>query len=613
MSASKIRNIAIIAHVDHGKTTLVDALLKHSGLFRDNEELPTQMMDSNQLERERGITILAKNTAITYGDYRINIVDTPGHADFGGEVERVLNMVDGVLLVVDAWDGPMPQTRFVLKKALAHGLKPIVLINKIDRPDTRPAWTLDQILELFIELGADDEQIEFPVIYGSARDGVFYPEIPDADSEKHDARLLLDQIVRTIPEPAVTLDGPLQLLVSNIDFDPYVGRLAIGRIERGTLTVGDHVAVVRHGEEEEMRNTRISKIMVFEGLDRKEVPAADAGQIVCLSGIDNVEIADTITAPEHIEPIPFEAIDEPTMSLTFWVNNSPFAGREGKYLTSRQILERLEREMEKNLAMQMEKGQTTDHFVVKGRGELHLSILVEEMRREGYEFQLSRPEIILKEVDGQKMEPEELLYIDCPEDKTGVVIEKLAQRKAELEEMSPAEKGFVRMVFRIPSRGLFAYRGEFLTDTRGEGIMNSVLDRYIPYKGDIPYRKKQVLVASEAGTATAYALDHAQERGQLIIAPGTEVYEGMIVGVTQRGEDVTLNVCKQKQKTNFRAAGVDDAPVLSPPLDMSLESALEFIAEDELIEVTPQSIRLRKKILNSGERIKRQKRREQGR
>ncbi|MDO5734173.1 MAG: translational GTPase TypA [Eubacteriales bacterium] len=603
----KIRNIAIIAHVDHGKTTLVDALLKHSGLFRDNEDLPEQMLDSNDLERERGITILAKNTAINYGDYLINIVDTPGHADFGGEVERVLNMVDGVLLVVDAWEGPMPQTRFVLKKALASGLKPIVLINKVDRNLSRPDIAYDQVLDLFLDLGADEQQLEFPIIYGSARDGIFYPDYELKPSEATDAGILLDAITEHIPAPQVDRDGPLQMLVANIDFDSYVGRLAIGRITRGELKTGSNLAVVREGSPE-VRQTRVAKAMVYSGLMQQEVNTAGAGEIVLLAGIDGVEIGDTLVDPEHPEPLPFTDIDEPTMALTIWVNNSPFAGREGKYLTSRQILARLEREIEKNLAMKLEEGKATDHFILKGRGELHLSILVEEMRREGYEFQLSRPEIILKEIDGVLSEPEELLYVDCPENKTGVVIEKLAGRKAELQKMESSERGIVRMVFRIPSRFLFAYRSEFLSDTRGQGVLNSVLDRYVPYRGDSPKRNKQVLVAAETGVATAYALSHAEARGQLMITAGTQVYEGMIVGVTQRGEDVSVNVCKQKQKTNFRAAGVDDAPNLSPPIQMTLESALEFIDEDELIEVTPENIRLRKKILNSGERIKQQKR-----
>lgn len=605
-SPDKIRNIAIIAHVDHGKTTLVDKLLKQAGLFHEHEEVQEQVMDSNALERERGITILAKNTAIKYKDYQINIIDTPGHADFGGEVERVLNMVDSVLLVVDAWEGPMPQTRFVLRKALEAGLKCLVMINKVDRNLSRPDEALDKVIDLFIDLGAEGDQLEFPVIYGSARTGEFYPNFPLDEEQRSDASLLLDLIVDELPAPAVQDTGPFQMLVANIDFDPYLGRLATGRIQRGEVKSGETVAIIdRDGQK---RQSRISKLMTYAGLGKRELDSARAGEIILLSGLGPVEIGESICNLEEPEALPFQAIDEPTMSLTILVNNSPFAGQDGKYLTSRQILARLEREIEKNPAMQMTPGETSEQFILKGRGELHFSILIEEMRREGYEFQLSRPEIILKEEAGQLLEPEEILYVDCPEDKTGVVIEKLSARKAELLKMENAREGQVRMEFKIPSRFLFAYRSEFLSDTRGEGVINSVIDSYVPWRGPSPERHQQVLVAADTGTATAYALAHAEARGELIISPGDRVYEGMIVGVTQRGEDVTLNVCKEKQKTNFRAAGVDDAPRLSPPLHFSIERALEFIAEDELIEVTPQGIRLRKKILNSGQRIKERKR-----
>ncbi len=601
----KIRNLAIIAHVDHGKTTLVDSLLRYAGLFRENEEVQSQVMDSNALERERGITILAKNTAIHYRGYQINIVDTPGHADFGGEVERVLNMVDGVLLLVDAWEGPMPQTRFVLKKALAAGLRPIVMVNKIDRQLAQPEAAYDQVLDLFIDLGAESEQLDFPVIYGSAKNGEFYPHYPLVEAERSDAGLLLDLMIDALPAPSVSVEGPLQMLVANIDFDPYLGRLAIGRIQRGIVTNGSHQAILSQDGQE--RHGRVARLMTFDGLKRDEVERAGAGEIVMIAGLGDIEIGETICDPDCLEALPFRAIDEPTMALTMMVNNSPFAGREGTYLTSRQILARLERELEKNPAMQMSPGESRDQFVLKGRGELHFSILIEEMRREGYEFQLSRPQILTREIDGVLCEPEEIVYIDCPEDKTGIVIEKLSQRRAELEKMESGHGGQMHLEFRIPSRFLFAYRSEFLSDTRGEGILNSMLDRYIPVKGQSPRRNVQVLVASETGQATAYALSHAEARGQLMISPGTAVYEGMIVGTTQRGEDVALNVCKQKQKTNFRAAGVDDAPNLSPPIEMSIERALEFIAEDELIEVTPESLRLRKRILNAGERIKIQK------
>lgn len=603
----EIRDIAIIAHVDHGKTTLVDAMLKQSGLFRANETVETRMMDSNDLERERGITILAKNTAIQYNDVRINIVDTPGHADFGGEVERVLKMVDGVLLVVDAYDGPMPQTRFVLRKALDMGLTPIVVINKIDRSDARADEVVDMVLELFIELGANDEQIDFPIIYTSARDGAAFYELPDEITpellEKADIRPLLDTIVRAIPAPSGNPEGPLQVLVSNIDYDTYVGRMAIGRIERGVIREGDR-SVLIHASGQTGREAKIGKVLIFDGLRRRSVPEAYAGDIVCLAGLEDVNIGDSICDPEHPEPLPFVSIDEPTIAMSFSVNDSPFAGQEGKYVTSRHIRERLFHETERNVAMRIEEGDSTDNFLVKGRGELQISILIETMRREGYEFQVSRPQVLTKEENGEKLEPEELLLIDVPESYSGIVIEKLGRRKAEMISMLPPHKGSIRMEFRIPSRFLIGYRSEFLTDTRGNGIMSSIVSGFVPYKGTTQKRGHGVLVAFEHGTAVTYGLHNAQDRGQLFIEPGTEVYEGMIVGTTMRGEDIPVNVCKKKQITNMRAAGSDEALRLSPPLDFSLEQCLEFIEDDELIEVTPQSIRMRKKILNTSLRLK---------
>ena len=605
-----LRNIAIIAHVDHGKTTLVDVMLRQSGIFRDNEVLVNQVMDSNDLERERGITILAKNTAVVFEDMRFNIVDTPGHADFGGEVERVLKMVDGVLLVVDAYDGPMPQTRFVLRKALEMNLLPIVVINKIDRADARPMEVVDMVLELFIELGANDDQLDFPIIYASARNGYASPdlarlmeELNDPEGNAPDIRPLFEAIRDNIPCPTGDTEAPLQMLVSNIDYDNYIGRIGIGRIERGTISQAQNITVCVY-DDNSRRNARIVKLFQYEGLHRTEVANASVGEIVCVAGIPDINIGDTVCAQGFAEPLDFVNIDEPTISMNFSVNDSPFAGKEGKFVTSRHLRDRLFKEMETNVSMRLEETDTTESFVVKGRGELHLSILIETMRREGYEFQVSKPKVIVKEVDGQTMEPVELLLIDVPEDFVGVVIEKLGSRKSELINMLPPEKGYTRMEFRIPSRGLIGYRTEFLTDTKGNGIMNSVISGFEPWKGEIETRSHGVLVAWEKGDAVAYGLYNAQERGNLFIGAGTPVYEGMIVGRNPKNEDIVVNVCKRKQVTNMRASGTDESLRLVPPVNMSLEQCLEFVSDDELIEITPKNIRLRKRILNSELRAK---------
>lgn len=601
---SHLRNIAIIAHVDHGKTTIVDSMLKIAGIYRENELIVEQAMDSNALERERGITILAKNTAIDYGDYRINVVDTPGHADFGGEVERILKMVDGVLLVVDAYDGPMPQTRFVLRKALELGLTPIVCINKMDRPDARPLEVCDMVLELFIELGADDKQLDYPTVFSSGKTGMAFRKIEDyAPDSAADFKPLLDAIIEHIPCPKGDTELPLQLLVSNIDSDPYIGRIAIGRIDRGRIAQGQFVAVCGY-DDNSVVSARVVKLMRFRGLARQEITEATVGEIVCVAGIPEINIGDTICDLEHAEALPFINIDEPTIAMTFSVNNSPFAGREGKYVTSRHIRDRLFKEMETNVSMRLEETDTTEAFVVKGRGELHLSILIETMRREGYEFQVSKPRVILKEIDGVLSEPVETLLVDVPEDYVGAVIEKLGRRKAEMIGMHPPEKGYTRMEFKVPSRGIIGYRTEFLTDTKGNGIMNSVISGFEPFAGEIETRSSGVLVAYEGGEAMTYGLYNAQERGFLMIGAGTQVYEGMIVGTSPKGEDITVNVCKKKHVTNIRASGSDDALRLTPPLQFSLEQCLEFLADDELCEVTPKSIRMRKQVLNADMRMK---------
>ncbi len=599
-----LRNIAIIAHVDHGKTTIVDSMLKQAGVYRENETVVEQVMDSNDLERERGITILAKNTAIDYKGIRINVVDTPGHADFGGEVERVLKMVDSVLLVVDAFDGPMPQTRFVLHKALELGLKPIVCINKIDRPDARPLEVVDMVLDLFIELGADDDQLEFPVVYTSGKTCIATLDLKDYEEGKElDFTPLLDTVVKYTPCPVGDPEGPMQLLVSNIDSDPYIGRIGVGRVERGTIKQGENVALVTYGEDGK-RNARVVKLMRFHNLGREEVESASIGEIVCVAGIADINIGDTLCDALNPEPLPFVKIDEPTIAMTFSVNDSPFAGQEGKYVTSRHLRDRLFKEIETNVSMRVEETDTTEAFIVKGRGELHLSVLIETMRREGYEFQVSKPKVIMKEIDGVLSEPVEELVIDVPEDFVGPVMEKIGKRKGELLNMLPPTKGYTRLEFKIPSRGLLGYRTEFLTDTKGNGIMNSVISGFEPFAGEIETRGQGVLVAFETGTAVTYGLYNAQDRGALFIGAGTPVYEGMIVGINPKPDDITVNVCKKKHVTNMRSAGADDAMRLTPPLIFSLEQCLEFVEDDELCEVTPKSIRLRKKILNNDLRAK---------
>lgn len=604
MKIENLRNIAIIAHVDHGKTTIVDSMLKQAGIYRENEQVVEQVMDSNDLERERGITILAKNTAIDYKGIRINVVDTPGHADFGGEVERVLKMVDAVLLVVDAFDGPMPQTRFVLHKALELGLRPIVCINKIDRPDARPVQVVDMVLDLFIELGADEDQLDFPIVYSSGKTGVACLDLKDYESgAATDFCPVLDTVVKYTPCPEGDPEAPMQLLVSNIDSDPYIGRIAIGRVERGTVKQGEPVTVVNM-EEEGKRNARIVKLLRFNGLGREEVTEASIGEIVCVAGIPDINIGDTLCDSSAPEALPFVKIDEPTIAMTFSVNDSPFAGQEGKFVTSRHLRDRLFKEIETNVSMRVEETDTTEAFIVKGRGELHLSILIEEMRRQGYELQVSKPKVIMKEIDGVLCEPYEDLVIDVPEEFVGAVIEKLGSRKAEMRNMLPPSKGYTRLEFNIPSRGLIGYRTEFLTDTKGNGIMNSVISGYEPVAGDIATRSHGVLVAFESGTAMTYGLYNAQDRGSLLIGAGTEVYEGMIVGINPKADDITVNVCKKKHVTNMRASGSDEAMRLTPPLNFSLEQCLEFVEDDELCEVTPKSIRLRKKILNTDQRLK---------
>ena len=596
-----LRNVAIIAHVDHGKTTLVDQLLLQSGIFRSNETVAERVMDSNDLERERGITILSKNTAVMYNGTKINIVDTPGHADFGGEVERILMMVDGVLLLVDAFEGCMPQTRFVLKKALGLGKKPLVVVNKIDRPGARPEEVVDEVLDLFIELGADDDQLEFPVVYASARGG-YASLTPDEKGE--DMKPLFEKIIEEIPAPEGDPDGPLQLLFSNIDYDDYVGRIGIGRVERGSCKTGQTVMLCHN--DGSCKNARITKLYQFEGLKRVEAETARLGDIVAVSGITGLNIGETACDPEHPEPLPFVKIDEPTVSMLFMVNNSPFAGKEGKYVTSRNIRERLFKEVETNVAMRVEETDSTDTFKVSGRGELHLSILIETMRRQDYEFQVSRPKVIMKEINGVMCEPMELLAVEVPDNYVGAVMEKLGTRKAELINMTPKESGTTQIEFRIPSRGLMGYRSEFLTDTNGNGIMNHVFDGYEPYKGDIATRSQGSLIAHETGSSTGYGLFAAQERGRLFIGPGVDVYEGMIVGSNPKNEDVVVNVCKKKHITNTRASGSDEALKLTPPTTLSLEQSLEFIGDDELVEVTPQSVRMRKTILNKEQRMKAQ-------
>lgn len=596
-----IRNIAIIAHVDHGKTTLVDELLKQSGTFRSNEVVQDRVMDSNDLERERGITILSKNTSVHYKDIKINIVDTPGHADFGGEVERILTMVDGVLLLVDAFEGCMPQTRFVLKKALGLNKKVVVVVNKIDRPGARPDEVIDEVLDLFIELGASDEQIDFPVIYASAKDGY---SSTDPTVREGDMRPLFDTIIENIEAPSGDIDKPLQILFSSLDYDDYIGRIGIGRVERGKINRNDMVVLCKTDGTQE--NVRISRLYQFEGLRRVEVESGAIGDIVCISGIADLNIGETICSPDCIEPLPFVKIDEPTLSMNFIVNDSPFAGKEGKFVTSRNLRDRLFKEVETNVSMRVEETESTDTFKVSGRGELHLSILIETMRRQGYEFQVSRPKVITKVENGVLKEPMELLIVEVPEEYVGAVMMKIGSRRGELENMGTRDGGTTHLEFKIPARGLIGYRSEFMTDTNGNGIMNNLFAGYEEYKGEIETRERGSIVAHETGESTAYGLFNTQDRGRLFIGPGVPVYEGMIVGECAKNEDLTCNICKSKHLTNTRASGSDDALRLVPHTVLSLEQSMEFIKDDELMEVTPTSIRLRKTILSKDLRLKQQ-------
>lgn len=590
-----LRNVAIIAHVDHGKTTLVDALLRQSGTFRQNEQVEERVMDSNDIERERGITILSKNTAIKYNGIKINIVDTPGHADFGGEVERVLKMVDGVILVVDAFDGPMPQTRFVLSKALALNLVPIVVVNKIDRPGARPNEVVDEVLELFMDLNASDEQLDFKVIFASGKNGFAKYSL---DEENNDMKPLFETIINTVPEPAGDYSEPLQLLITNIDYDEYTGRVGIGRIERGKILNGQNVAVCKN--DGTIQNIKIGKLFTYDGLKKVEVDEATCGDIVAVQGLAGINIGETLADPENPEKVDFVDIDEPTVSMTFSVNNGPFAGKEGKFVTSRHLRDRLYKELETNVSLRVEDTDSADSFKVSGRGELHLSILIENMRREGFELLVSRPTVINKVIDGVKCEPMELVTIDVPEEYVGTVMEKMGNRKAEMTNMSSSQSqaGYSRLEFKIPARGLIGYRSEFMTATKGTGIMNHIFAGYEPDRGEIMTRTHGTVIAFEQGKATGYGLFNAQERASLFIGPGTEVYAGMIVGENSRSDDLTVNVCKEKHLTNTRASGSDDALKLVPPVTLSLEQSIEFIADDELVEVTPINIRLRKKILD---------------
>ena len=591
-----VRNIAIIAHVDHGKTTLVDQLLRQSGVFRENQEVRERVMDSNDIERERGITILSKNTAVQYGDIKINIIDTPGHADFGGEVERVLKMVDGVVLVVDAFEGTMPQTKFVLRKALELNLSVVVCINKIDRPEARPEEVEDEVLELLLDLDANDKQLDCPFVYASAKSGFAMANLED---ERKDMKPLFDAIINGIPGPEVDEDAPTQVLISTIDYNAYVGRIGVGKIDNGTLKVKQEAVLVNHHDPDKMRRVRITKLYQFEGLNKVDVQEAKAGDIVALSGIEDLHIGDTICAPENPEAIPFQKISEPTISMNFLVNDSPLAGTEGKFVTSRHLRERLFRELNTDVSLRVEETDNTDCFKVSGRGELHLSVLIENMRREGYEFAVSKAEVLYKYDDrNRKLEPMELVYVDVPEEFAGSVIQKLSSRKGELQGIGTAGNGYSRLEFMIPSRGLIGYRGEFMTDTKGNGIMNAVFDGYEEYKGDIQYRKQGSLIAFESGETITYGLYNAQERGSLFIGPGEKVYAGMVIGQNGKSEDVEVNVCKKKQLTNTRASGSDDALRLVPPIEMSLEQCLEFIDTDELLEVTPEHLRIRKRILD---------------
>ncbi len=591
-----IRNIAIIAHVDHGKTTLVDALLRQSNIFRTNEKIEERVMDSNDLEKERGITILSKNTSVHYNDIKINIIDTPGHADFGGEVERVLKMVDSVLLVVDSYEGAMPQTKFVLRKALELGLKPIVVINKIDKPNARPEEVIDEIFDLFSELGADDEQLDFPIVYASARDGV---ATLDLENPKDDMKDLFDTIINHVEPPKGYLDQSLQMLVTTLDTSEYVGKISIGKISRGSVKKNQQAAIVR--QDGKINNFKVSGVYTYDGLKRVEVEEASLGDIVAISGIADAGIGETITDAQNPEALPFVKIDEPTLNMNFMVNDSPFAGREGEFVTSRHLRDRLMKELETNVSLKVTE-LSPDCFEVSGRGELHLSILIETMRREGYEFQVSKPSVIFKEENGHKVEPMEYLTIDVPEEFMGPVMEKLGPRKAEMVNMTSAVNGYTRLEFRVPARGLIGFRNEFMTDTKGNGIMNHVFDGYERYKGEIPGRSRGSLVVFETGESITYGLFNAQERGTLFIEPGVEVYAGMVCGVCSRADDIEVNICKRKQLTNTRSSGADDALKLSPVTTMTLEQCLEFINQDELVEVTPVNVRMRKRLLDSAAR-----------
>ena len=591
-----VRNIAIIAHVDHGKTTLVDGLLKQSGVFRDNQEVQERVMDSNDIERERGITILSKNTAVYYKDTKINIIDTPGHADFGGEVERILKMVNGVVLLVDAFEGVMPQTKFVLMKALALNLPVIVCLNKIDRPEARPAEVVDEVLELFMDLDASDEQLDCPFLYASAREGY---AMKDLNDEKKDMTPLFETIVNYIPAPEGDPDANTQVLISTIDYNEYVGRIGVGKIDNGCLKVNQEAVVVNHHEPDKKERVRISKLYEFDGLNKVEVTEAKIGAIVAISGIADIHIGDTICAPENPEAIPFQKISEPTISMNFIVNDSPLAGQEGKYVTSRHIRDRLFRELNTDVSLRVEETESPDCYKVSGRGELHLSVLIENMRREGYVFAVSKAEVLYKTDDnGKRLEPMEIAYVDVPDDFTGAVIQKLSQRKGELQNMGPISGGYTRIQFRIPSRGLIGYRGEFLTDTKGNGIINTIFDGYDAYRGDIEYRPTGSLIAFETGESVTYGLFAAQDRGTLFIGPGEKVYAGMVIGQSSRAEDIEINVCKKKHLTNTRSSSADEALTLVPPKILSLEQAIDFIDTDELLEVTPENLRIRKRILD---------------
>lgn len=591
-----VRNIAIIAHVDHGKTTLVDELLKQSGVFRENQEVAERVMDSNDIERERGITILSKNTAVTYKGTKINIIDTPGHADFGGEVERVLKMVNGVILVVDAFEGAMPQTKFVLRKALELKLPVIVCVNKIDRPEARPAEVVDEVLELFLDLDADESQLDCPFVFASAKTG---KASLNMEEEGTSMIPLFETILDYIPAPEGDPEAGTQVLISTIDYNEYVGRIGVGKVDNGSVKVNQEVVIVNHHEPDKQKKVKISKLYEFDGLNKVEVSEAQIGSIVAISGISDIHIGDTLCSPENPVPIPFQKISEPTIAMHFIVNDSPLAGQEGKYVTSRHLRDRLFRELNTDVSLRVEETDTTEAFKVSGRGELHLSVLIENMRREGYEFAVSKAEVLYHtDENGKKLEPMELCYIDVPDEFSGSVIEKLSQRKGELRSMGTASGGYTRLEFSIPSRGLIGYRGEFMTDTKGNGIMNTIFDGYGPYKGDIQYRKQGSLIAFEAGEAITYGLYNAQERGVLFIGPGEKVYPGMVVGQNGKGEDIELNVCKKKQLTNTRSSSADEALRLTPPKVLSLEQALEFIDTDELLEVTPKSLRIRKKILD---------------